>query len=295
MAAKFTFRQFQSLYPDDDACLLAIFNRKRTADDPCPGCGVIGAAFHKITGRRGYACQECGHHYYPCVGTPFEHSSTPLTLWFHAMYLMTATRNGVSAKELQRQLGVTYKCAWRIGHQLRELMAARDAAKNSGPLSGHIEADETYIGGKLRTFKGHGKGHYLSNKTTVFGMVERGGLVRSMAVPNERRETLLPIIKANVLFGSTVSTDSARSYTTLAQHWYQHGAVNHQADQWKLGIHHTNTVEGFWSHFKRSIVSTHVAISPQHMHRYLGEFQFRYNFRHEPARMFDRLLKQISA
>ena len=186
MASKFTFKQFQALYPDDDACLLVIFNRKRTASDPCPACAVIGAKFHKISGRRAYACQDCGHHYYPCVGTPFEHSSTPLTLWFHAMYLMTATRNGVAAKELQRQLGVTYKCAWRIGHQLRDLMAARDAAGNQGPLSGHIEMDETYVGGRLRKFEGHGKGHYLTNKTTIFGMVQRGGPVRAMVVPNER-------------------------------------------------------------------------------------------------------------
>jgi len=295
MAAKFTFRQFQALYPDDDACLLAIFKRKHNDNDPCPNCGVVGAKFHKISGRRGYACQECGHHYYPCVGTPFEHSSTPLTLWFHAMYLMTATRNGVSAKELQRQLGVTYKCAWRIGHQLRDLMAARDKANNPGPLTGHVEADETYVGGKLRTFEGRGKGHYLKNKTTVFGMVQRGGAVRAMVVPNERRETLLPIIKANVVIGATISTDSAKSYRTLSKNFYAHGAVNHEADQWKSGIHHTNSIEGFWSHFKRGVVSTHVAISPQHMQKYVGEFQFRYNNRHDPAAMFTRLLNQVSA
>ena len=186
MASKFTFKQFQALYPDDDACLQAVFDRKHAANDPCPNSGVIGAKFHKITGRRAYACQECGHHYYPCVGTPFEHSSTLLTLWFHAMYLMTSTRNGVSAKELQRQLGVTYKCAWRIGHQLRDLMSARDAAGNTGPLSGHVEVDETHIGGRIRkaNFKGHGKGHYLKNKSTVMGLVERGGNVRTIIIPN---------------------------------------------------------------------------------------------------------------
>lgn len=295
MASKFTFKQFQALYPDDDACLQAVFDRKRSADDACPGCGVLGAKFHKITGRRAYACQECGHHFYPCVGTPFEKSSTPLTLWFHAMYLMTSTRNGVSAKELQRQLGVTYKCAWRIGHQLRLLMSARDEATNPGPLSGHVEMDETYVGGRLREFKGHGKGAYLANKTTVFGMVERGGIVRAKVVPNERRETLLPIIKSNVMFGSTVSTDSARAYKTLNQNWYNHGAVNHDIDQWKNGIFCTNAIEGFWAHLKKGLKSTHVYVSPQHLQKYVGEFSFRYNNRHEPAAMFDRLVRQISA
>jgi hypothetical protein len=127
MAAKFTYQQFKAQYPDDDACLAAILERRYGKAEACPQCGVIGK-LTKIVGRRAYACKE-GCHIYPCAGTIFEHSSTPLSQWFHAMYLMTATRNGVSAKELQRQLGVTYKCAWRIGHQLRVLMAARAKAQ----------------------------------------------------------------------------------------------------------------------------------------------------------------------
>jgi transposase len=296
MASKFTFKQFQALYPDDDACLLAVFKRKHNQDtDPCPNCAVIGAKFHKITGRRAYACQECGHHFYPCVGTPFEKSSTKLTLWFHAMYLMTATRNGVSAKELERQLGVTYKCAWRIGHQLRDLMSAREAADSSEPLSGHVEIDETYVGGRLRKFEGHGRGHYLKNKTTVMGLVERGGSIRAKIVADERRGTLLPIVQANVAQGATVSTDTHGTYRTLRKLGYKHGKVNHNIDQWKNGIHCTNTIEGFWSHLKRGIKSTHASVSKQHLQRYVDEFSFRYNNRDEPAEMFSRLLKQISA
>ncbi len=295
MASKFTFKQFQAQYPDDDACLQAVFDRKHTADDPCPNCGVVGAKFHKITKRRAYACQECGHHYYPCVGTPFEHSSTPLTAWFHAMYLMTATRNGVSAKELQRQLGVTYKCAWRIGHQLRDLMSARDEAGNTGPLTGHVEIDETYVGGKLRKFHGHGKGEYLKNKSTVMGMVERGGNIRTTIIANERKETMLPIVRANVANGATVSTDTHGTYRTLSKLGYKHGKVNHNIDQWKNGIYCTNTIEGFWSHLKRGIKSTHASVSKQHLQRYVDEFSFRFNNRGEPAEMFARLLKQISA
>ncbi len=295
MASKFTFKQFQSLYPDDNACLLAVFKRKHSESATCPGCGEIAANFHKITGRRAYACQSCGHHLYPCVGTPFEHSSTPLTLWFHAMYLMTATRNGVAAKELQRQLGVTYKCAWRIGHQLRDLMSARDRASNTGPLTGHIEIDETYVGGRIRKFKGHGKGEYLKNKSTVMGLVQRGGNIRTTIIPNERRATMLPIVQANVAKGSRVSTDTHGTYRTLRNLGYKHGMVNHSIDEWKNGVYCTNTVEGFWSHLKRGIKSTHASVSKKHLQRYVDEFSFRFNNRDEPSEMFARLLKQISA
>lgn len=290
MAAKFTFKQFQAEYPNDDACLQAVFDRKFGTEKTCPGCGLIGAKFHKITGRRAYACQDCGQHVYPCVGTPFEHSSTPLTLWFHAMYLMTATRNGVSAKELQRQLGVTYKCAWRIGHQLRLLMTARDAAENPGPLSGHVEIDETFVGGKIRRSQGTRK----SNKTIVLGMVERGGNFKGQVVADTRRASLFPVITKNVAPGTMVNTDSYHAYKSLKKLGYQHEAVNHDAEEWVRGIHHTNSVEGFWSHLKKGIGSTHVAVSSKHLQKYVDEFAFRHNNRHAPAEMFTRLLTHIS-
>ena len=264
---------------------------RQVKDDVCPNCGVVGK-LSKIEGRRAYACKE-GCHIYPCAGTIFEKSSTSLSLWFHAMYLMTATRNGVSAKELERQLGVTYKCAWRIGHQIRELMAARDAANNPGPLSGHVEIDETFVGGKIKG-KGRGKGAYMQNKTTVFGMVERDGVLRSSVVPNEQKQTLIPIIQDNVMPGSTVSTDTHRSYRGLRRLGFNHEAVNHQVEEWVRGNCHTNTIEGFWSHLKRGISSTHVSVAPWHLNKYVGEFAFRYNNRKTPAEMFDRMLKQIS-
>lgn len=291
---KYTYKQFQAQYGTDDDCLLAILRRKHGAEITCPKCGVIGAKFHKITGRRAFACQDCGHHLYPCVGTPFEHSSTPLTLWFHAMYLLTATRNGVSAKELQRQLGVTYKCAWRIGDQLRKLMAARAKAQGPDQLSGHVEIDETYVGGRLRKFKGHGKGEYLKNKTTVMGLVERGGSLRTQIIENERKETMLPIVQTNVAKGTTVSTDTHSTYKSLSKLGYQHGRVNHNIEEWKRGVYCTNTIEGFWSHLKRGISSTHVGVSQRHLQKYVNEFAFRFNNRKAPAAMFQRLLTQIS-
>jgi transposase-like protein len=160
----YTFKQFQSEYPDDDACLDKIMTIQYSGKEfLCPSCGV-DSKFHKIAKRRAYACQHCGHHVYPCVGTPFEKSRTPLTSWFFAMYLMTSTRHGVAARELQRQIRCTYKTAWRMAHELRKLMAQAD---DHGPLSGWVEPDETYVGGKQR---GH-RAKKNSNKTIVMGMV----------------------------------------------------------------------------------------------------------------------------
>jgi len=287
--AKFTRKQFQAQYPDDAACLQAILQRRYGKAEACPNCGVVGK-LTRIEGRRAFACKE-GCHIYPCVGTIYEHSSTPLTDWFYAMYLMTATRNGVSAKELQRQLGVTYKCAWRIGHQLRILMAARDKAMNPGQLSGHVEIDEAYIGGKKRGRRG--KGDYLKNKTTVLGIAQRDGQLRGQVVPNEQRVSVLPVIQQHVEKRATISTDENRIYMVLPSMGYEHGTVNHLHKQWRDGIHCTNTIEGFWSHLKRGIRSTHASVSRKHLQKYVNEFAFRYNNREAPADMFHRMLAQV--
>ena len=289
MTEKYTRKQFQAQYPDDAACLQAVLARRYGSTDVCPHCGVVGK-LTRIEGRRAFACKE-GCHIYPCAGTVFEKSSTALTDWFYAMYLMTATRNGVSAKELQRQLGVTYKCAWRIGHQIRELMSARDEANNPGPLTGHVEIDETYVGGKR---KGKGQMGKKSHRTIVMGALERDGAVKATIVPNVQRATLLPIVQATVAVGSTISTDELSSYRTLAKYGYNHGTVDHAREQYVSGIFHTNSIEGFWSHLKRGIRSTHASVSPKHLSRYVNEFAFRYNNRHAPAEMFQRMLAQIS-
>lgn len=288
MAEKFTFKQFQAHYADDDACLRAIFNRKFGETKHCPSCGVESKLV-KIEGRRAYACKE-GCHVYPCAGTIFEKSSTKLSLWFHAMYLMSATRNGVSAKELQRQLGVTYKCAFRMGHQLRALMSARQEAQAAEQLTGHVEIDETYYGG----YQKRAKENHVSNKTMVMGFVQRGGDYRAEVVPANTKARLVPRVIKHVAPGSTVNTDSLRSYRTLGKHGYNHVAVNHEIKQWAVGIHNTNSIEGFWSHLKRGLSSTHCAVSPGYLQAYVNEFAFRFNNRKEPARMFGRLLNQIA-
>jgi transposase-like protein len=294
---KYTFKQFQTQYPTDDACLEAIMARKFGNNPTCPGCGVVDTKFFRVTGRRSFACQWCGHHVYPCAGTPFEKSSTPLTLWFHAMYLMTATRNGVSAKELERQLGVTYKTAWRIGHELRKLMGGKN--DTNPPMSGHVELDETYVGGKeknkhanKRTKGTQGAGS-AKTKAIVFGALERDGNINCQVVTDTTRKTLEPIIQATVTKGATISTDEMVSYKQLPRLGYNHGTVQHGAEQYVNGIHHINGTEGFWKHLKCGIISTHIHVSRQHLQKYVNEFSFRYNNRHDPAGMFNHLMASL--
>lgn len=288
---KYTFKTFQAEYPNDEACLDKIMERRYGGTTlTCPACGVAEAKFHRMTKRRAYACQECGHHIYPCVGTPFEKSRTKLTLWFFAMYLMTTTRHGVAAKELERQLGVTYKCAWRIAHELRKHMAAADY---DGPLSGHVEMDETFVGGKHRGRRSRGRGtDALKDKTTVFGMLSRDGIVRAGVVKDATRKTLLPLILSNVQRDSVVSTDENKAYHVLSTAGpYDHGKVNHRDDEYVRGIHHVNSIEGFWGHFKKGIKGTNVGVSKKHMWKYVAEYQFRYNFREEGTfGLFNRLV-----
>lgn len=287
---QYTFKQFQTEYPDEAACLEKIMLMKHGGTEiKCPAC-VRPSKFHKIAKRRAYACQHCGHHIYPCAGTPFEKSRTPLTNWFFAMYLMTSTRHGVAAKELERQIGVTYKTAWRMAHELRKLMAQAD---DHGPLSGHVEIDETYVGGKNT---GEGRENRMDNKTVVFGMLERDrGIVRAGPVPNAKRKTLEPVIFQNVVRESTISSDENAAYAKLARDGrYYHVSINHAAKQWADGQHHTNGIEGYWSQIKRGIRGTHVHVSSKHMWKYVSEFSFRYNMRKLPNLMFDQLIYSLA-
>src|SRR5689334_16784058 len=159
--AKYTFKEFQAEYPNDAACLAKLMEINYGGTSIiCPGCAER-TTFHPMHKRRAFACQACGYHIYPAAGTIFHKSRTNLTKWFFAMYLMTSTRHGVAAKEIQRQLGVTYKCAWRMCHELRKLMATAD---NRGKLSGHVEIDETLVGGRQSIEDKRRNG---SNKTIV--------------------------------------------------------------------------------------------------------------------------------
>jgi len=259
---------------------------------PCAKCGHV-STFHKITDRRAYACAHCGVHIYPCAGTIFQDSRTSLMSWYYAIYLFVATRHGVSGKELERQLGVTYKTAWRMGQQIRLLMGSADP---EGTLSGHIELDEAYVGGRRRGGK---RGRGAEGKTIVMGLKQRGGRIAAKVIPDVRKHTLRKIVLENVEPGSIVSTDELMSYGLLTGDGYKHSQVKHSEGDYahydyRTGdVAHTNHVENFWRLFKKSIASTHIHVSRKYMARYLGEFTFRSNHRAMENAMFDLLIAAL--
>lgn len=281
-----TIQQFFKQFPDDDACLNHLFETRYSDDPACPKCGEIGK-FRRLKKMPAFTC-NCGHHIHPMAGTPFERSRTPLQKWYYAMFLFTTTRNGVSAKELQRALGVTYKTAWRIGHEIRKYMAWVDGDAplgGDGPAHPVVEADKTFIGGKDKRGQ--------DDKTVVLGIVERGGEVITRVVADRRATTVVPHIIENVVPGSRVATDTAGAFKILPEEGYRHGAVNHSAGEYVRGPVHTNTIEGFWSWVKRGIEGTHVAVSEKHLPKYLGEFEYRFNLRKSPHLMFPLLIQSF--
>ncbi len=269
-----TFYEFQKRFPNDDACLeQMMWARFGGTETQCPKC-ERHSRFYRMTRELAYVCQHCKYQLHPMAGTLLHRSHTPLHKWFLVMWLFSTSRHGVAAKEIERQIGVSYPTALRMAHLIREHMAEVDGEH---PLDGELETDETYVGGRHR---GAGRG-YKANKTVVFGMVERGGDVMAEVVPNVRKKTLQPIIEQNVAVGSTVHADELRSYLSLAKAGYTHRTVNHSD-----GDCHVNAVEGFWSRLKNSIRGTHVHVSAKHLSKYVREFEYRYNRRNQPSRIF---------
>lgn len=265
-----TLQQFTGQFPTDEACLEHIMEVRYGLKSHCPKCGAE-TKFSRVSSQRAFACQWCGGHVYPCVGTPFEDSRTALRLWFYAIYLFASSRHGVPAKELQRQLGVTYKCAWRMGHQIRQYMAKVDG---NTPLSGTVEVDETYVGGKP---KGGKRGRGAPNKAVVFGMLEKEGDVKTHVVPDVRRKRLYPLIEADVTKDFTIHSDELHTYATLEALGYAHETVNHGRGEFVRDGVHVNGLEGFWSRLKLSIRAMHIHVSAKHLASYAGEFSYRYN------------------
>lgn len=288
MADKLTVREFFKRFPTDEACLEHIMRVRYGLRHTCHACGVE-STFHKLAKRPAYSCAHCGTHVYPCAGTVLENTRTSYQSWFYAIYLFVVTRHGVSGKELQRQLGVTYKTAWRMAKQIRTLMSECNGEEL---LRGHVELDEAYVGGKRSGKRGRG----AEGKTIVMGLKERGGKTRAVVIPNVKKATLRQVTLDHVEPGSVVSTDELMSYGLLTEDGYTHGAVKHSDKEWTYydyrhdAWHSTNSVESFWRLFKKSFASTHIHVSSKYMDRYLGEFCFRSNHRDRENAMFDLLV-----
>jgi transposase len=286
-----TVMEFIREFPDDATCLEWLWRNRYSPDGEnayCPKCETERPfkRYNTSQQRQSWTCTGCGYHLHPTAGTIFHKSSTSLHLWFYAMYLMTSTRCGISAKQLERELGVTYKTAWRMAHLIRhELMD-----QNDGPLSGFVEVDETFIGGRERAGEGGFGLPRESKKAVVLGMVERRGNVRAIPVESKQRQTLLPRVINRVLPRSVIYTDEALVYDRLDRRGYHHRRVHHAMKVYVSGDAHTNTIEGFWSLVKRGIDGVYHAVSAKHLQGYLNEYAWRYNRRNDGRAMFETLL-----
>ena len=259
----------------------------RWPDGPfCPHCGSHGDRVKKIKGKSHrpglHRCNDCKGHFTVTVGTLFERSKVPLNKWMLATYLLCSSKKGISAHQLHRMLGVTYKTAWFMAHRIREGMRPADDA---GPLGGegkYVEVDETVIGGKERNkhkSKRNPKNIGAVGKEITFSLVERGGRVRSHHVPAVNAKTLRPIMRAHIDRKSFLMTDDAGQYRVIGPGFASYQTVNHSIEEYVRGDAHTNTVEGYFSLLKRGINGSYHHVSQQHLRRYLGEFDFRYNER----------------
>jgi transposase-like protein len=278
----YTIKDFQKQFPDEATCLDFLFNARYPKGVTCPKCQKV-TKHYRIANRKVYSCEFCGNQISPTAGTIFHKSDTPLKSWFHAMFLMASTKTGISAKQLERELGVTYKTAWRMFHQIRKLMN-----EHINPLTGQVEVDETYIGGKRPGKRGRG----ASGKSVVFGMVERNGNAIAKVVPNVKSRTLLPMIEAKVAKENKtiVFTDELPSYKMVEKLGYAHKIVQHAAKQYVFGSAHVNTVEALWSTIKRGIDGVNHSVSPLHLQSYLDSYVYRYNHRKDETPIFQSLL-----
>lgn len=276
----FSLDEFLSLYGTDVQCLQAVFDLKY-ANYQC-ACG--NNKFYPLSSRTSYVCGRCGHHLYPLAGTIFHRSRTPLHLWFYAMYLMTATRSGISAKQLQRQLGVTYKTAWRIGHQIRLLMASGEDM-----LEGVVQVDETFWGPRGR----HRYYEWYANrpKQVIMGMLEPSGRVKVKHVANTGAGTLIGQIEKSVKKGSTIHSDELWAYRALSHKGYVHTSICHSAHQYHRDYCSTQTIESLWSNLKRGLTGVYRYVSPTYLERYAIEYAFR--FEHRKKNGFACLLSRV--
>jgi len=281
---KYTVRDFEKDFPDDAACLDWLRDYLYPDGIFCKVCGEV-TKHHRVKSRPSYSCDRCGHHEHPMAGTIFQDTRTPLRIWFHAVFLMASTRCGISAKQLEREIGVTYKTAWRMFNRIRSLLNEDD-----GQLGGTVEIDHTYIGGRRR---GMGRG-YIDNKAAVFGAVERKGRVKTAHVDTIRSKVNTRLIRRHVMPSALVYTDEGREFAQLGQRGYQHRRIFHDSKVYVRGDIHTNTIEGFWSLVKRGISGVYHAVSQKHLQSYLNEYAFRYSHRSDEQSMFQTMLRQVA-
>ncbi len=307
--SQYSLMQFMREFPDDAACLEHLWRTRYSPDGEhadCPKCEREGVAFKRYETkqrRQSWTCTACGHHIHPTAGTIFHKSSTSLHLWYYACYLIASTKTGISAKHLGRELGVNYRTAWRMFNRIRNELMKQDEQ----PLSGEVEADETFWGGRPRRgdilkhrregeidLSGAGGRWHHAKHRTVFGMVERGGRVKAYTIKDRKAATLQNEVVKFVLPRSTIFTDEWPAYRGLSKR-YTHKRIRHTENVYVSGDVHTQTIEGFFSNLKRGISGNYHSVSSKWLHSYLSEYVWRYNERESSTPMFVTLLNQAAS
>jgi transposase-like protein len=282
MALPPNFKDRAKLFADEDAAREWLEAERWPEGPVCPQCGVVDRAY-KLTPKEGssrpvrkgvWKCRDCRKQFTVTIGTIFAETHIPLNKWLYAIHLMCSSKKGISANQLSRDLEITYKSAWFLAHRIRKAMEKEPMQEK---LTGTIEADETFVGGKRRGMSGGptAKG----TKTIVFTLVQRDGEARSYVVPDVKRQTLRTIIRRNVEGTASIMTDEMASYVGLNKEFASHESVNHSADEYVRGIVHVNFAESFFSLLKRGIIGTFHHVSAKHLQRYMEEFDFRWNSR----------------
>jgi transposase len=282
----YSLMEFMRECPDDAACLDMLWRERHAPDGHHAFCSKCRRKrkFHRIKSRPAYSCDSCGRSLYPLAGTIFAKSSTSLQLWFYAMYIMASTRCGVSAKQLERELGVTYKTAWRMFNKIHNELMTEDKRL----LSGYVEVDETAVDGKPRVKhsmsqdpEARSKAMKLRERSraTVFAAVERGGRVKATVVPGRRGPHIQQQVIEWVRPESIVYTDEWPAYNRLGEHFADHSRVRHSSGEYVIGDVHTNTIEGFFGNLKTGIRGNYKKVSHKWLQGYLNEFTWRYNHR----------------
>lgn len=281
MPKQISFGDFIERYSDDSACLQEIVQRRYPKGIICRKCKVV-TKHYRIKSRPAYCCKFCRAQTSPLANTIFHRTRVSLRGWFFAIYLLTNTRSGLAALELQRYIKVNYHTAWRMLHKIRETMKTED----SDLLKGIVEIDETYVGWRRNLWHGDN----AKDAEVVMGFVERGGRARYRHLPNNGGRTLHAEILKNIDRKAHIMSDQLHAYKNLDRYGYKHDSVLHRRE-YVRGDVYTQTVESGWGMLKRSLSGTYHRTSKKHLQKYLNEFEWRYNHRKEPSEMFEKLLK----
>lgn len=276
---KYGIKNLRRDFPTDQACLEFAFDTLHSRECSC------GGTYTPVKGRKQFYCSKCRFQIAPLSGTIMHKSDTPLILWFHALWVFSNAKSGVSAKELERQLAVTYKCAWRI------LSLIRKALKQDGKLSGDVEMDTAYFGGRFKSGKYNEKQkEAIAAKAVVMGAVERGGKARLLVMPDSTSKAHMDFL-AEVIepYGTRLMTDGTNRIAVGVNRL----TVDHHKGEYVRGDVHANTIDAFWSHIKRSINGTHKVVSKKHLQEYLNAFVFHRNNGGNDKERFFALLKIV--